>query len=83
MHLDEKILWPAHPIGNNSFLSLPFLLAFSQVERAPSLELISHRFEMLGWVGEGGVMGVGWEFGESFIPCFSKAVRLLRGGNDW
>lgn len=38
---------------------------------------------MLGWVGEGGVMGVGWEFGESFIPCVSKAVRLLRGGNDW
>lgn len=48
----------------------------------PSLEPISHRFEMLGWVGEE-VTGVGWEFGESFIPCISKAVRLLRGGNDW
>lgn len=55
--------------------------AFRQVGRAPSLEPVSHRFEMLGWVGE--VTGVGWEFGESFIPCISKAVRLLRGGNDW
>lgn len=58
-------------------------LAFSQVGRTPSLAPISHWFEMLGWVGEGEVTGVGWKFGESFIPCISKAVRLLRGGNDW
>jgi hypothetical protein len=65
-------------------LSLPSSLPTpSQVGRDPSLALISHRFEMQGWGGEGEVIGVGWEFGVSFIPCISKADRLLRGGNDW
>lgn len=62
------------------FFLLPPL---SQVGRGPSLALISHRFEMQGRVGEGEMIGVGWEFGDSFIPCISKADRLLRGGNDW
>lgn len=68
------------PNQRNYFSFLPLL---SQVGRGPFLALISHRFEMQGRVGEGEVIGVGWEFGDSFILCISKADRLLRGGNDW
>lgn len=76
----SSLLLKNAPNQSNFFFLLPSL---SQVGRGPSLALISHRFEMQGRVGEGEMIGVGWEFGDSFIPFISKADRLLRGGNDW
>ena len=79
-HAPPSSLLLKHAPNQSNYFSLPPL---SQVGRGPFLALISHRFEMQGRVGVGEMIGVGWEFGDSFILCISKADRLLRGGNDW